>query len=102
MGILNCAIYEACMMASWVSLDYAVPEDVHDDPTGILNCAIHEAVHNGPMGILNYAVPEAVHDGPMGILNYAGIVPLQGFLQLFDDQALLLTVHLNRVIMLQV
>jgi hypothetical protein len=53
------------------------------------------------MGILNYAVPEAVHDGPMGILNYAGIVPLQGFLQLLDDQALLLTVHLNRIIILQ-
>ncbi len=52
-------------------------------------------------GYLDYAVPEAVHDGPMGILNYAGIVPLQGFLQLFDDQVLLLTVHLNRIIMLQ-
>jgi hypothetical protein len=54
------------------------------------------------MGILDYVVPEAVHDGPMAILNYAGIVPLQGFLQLFDDQALLLTVHLNRIIMLYV
>ncbi len=69
--------------------------------TGILDCAIHEAGHDGLIGILNYAVPEAVHDGPMGILNYAGIVPLQGFLQLFDDQALLLTVHLNRIIMLK-
>jgi hypothetical protein len=51
---------------------------------------------------LELAVPEAVHDGSMGILNYAGIVTFQGFLQLFDDQALLLTVHLNRIIILQV
>ncbi len=69
---------------------------------GILNYTVPEAVHDGLMGILNYAVPEAVHDGSMGILNYAGIVPFQGFLQLFDDQALLLTVHLNRIIILQI
>jgi len=63
---------------------------------GILDYVVPEAVHDGSMGILDYAVPEAVHDGSMGILDYAGIVSLQRFVQLFDNKALLLSIHLKK------